>query len=115
MSLDPFAHPARYPAFVLIVLILVALMVGNLRRSGAGRRMLAVRDNERAAAVAGVNVAAVKLQAFALSGSIAALAGGLVAYSNPFFVTSNQGYAVMPSITLLTVAYIGGIASISGP
>ncbi len=113
-SLDPFAHPARYAIFVLIALVLVVIMVGNLRRSGAGRRMLAVRSNERAAAVAGVNVRAVKLQAFALSSSIAGLAGGLLAYSNPFFVVGNSGFAALPSITLLTIAYIGGIASISG-
>jgi branched-chain amino acid transport system permease protein len=113
-SLDPFTHSARYAIFVLIALILVVLMVGNLRRSGAGRRMLAVRSNERAAAVAGVNVPAVKLQAFALSSSIAALAGGLLAYSNPFFVLGNGGFAAMPSITLLTIVYIGGIASIAG-
>jgi branched-chain amino acid transport system permease protein len=113
-SLDPFAHPARYAIFVLISLVLTVLMVGNLRRSGAGRRMLAVRSNERAAAVAGVNVPAVKLQAFALSSAIAGLAGGLLAYSNPFFVLGNGQFAAMPSITLLTIAYIGGIAAISG-
>lgn len=113
-SLDPFAHPARYGGFALVLLVLVALLVGNLRRSGAARRMLAVRANERAAAVAGVNVAGVKLQAFTLSSAIAALSGGLLAYSNPYLTFGNGQFAAMPSITLVTIAYIGGIASIAG-
>jgi ABC-type branched-subunit amino acid transport system permease subunit len=113
-SLDPFAHPTRYGIFVLLVLTLVALVVGNVRRSGVGRRMLAVRSNERAAAVAGVNVSAVKLQAFALSSSIAALAGGVLAYANPFIVLASGAYGAMPSISLLIMAYIGSIAAVSG-
>jgi branched-chain amino acid transport system permease protein len=113
-SLDPYTHPTRYGGFVLAVLVLVALAVGNLRRSGAGRQMLAVRSNERAAAVAGVNVAAVKLKAFMVSSVIAAVAGGLLAYSNPFLVFGNGQFAAMPSITLVTLVYIGGIASVGG-
>jgi branched-subunit amino acid ABC-type transport system permease component len=113
-SLDPFAHPMRYGVFVVVALVLVALLVGNVRRSGIGRRMLAVRSNERAAAVAGVNVSAVKLQAFALSSSIAALSGGVLAYANPFLVLAGGGYGAMPSINILVLAYIGGIAVISG-
>jgi branched-subunit amino acid ABC-type transport system permease component len=113
-SLDPFDHPDRYGGFVLICALLVAYVVGNIRRSGLGRRMLAVRSNERAASVAGVNVPAVKLQAFAISAAIAAFGGGLLAYSNPFIVFGNGGFAAGPSISLLTVAYIGGIASIGG-
>ena len=42
--------------------------------------MLAVRGNERAAAVNGINVVATKLQAFALSAFIAGIGGGVLAY-----------------------------------
>lgn len=113
-SLDPFEHPMRYGVFVLIALTIVALAVGNVRRGGIGRRMLAVRGNERAAAVSGVNVSAVKLQAFALSSSIAALGGGVLAYANPFIVVGSGAYGALPSISLLIVAYIGSIAAVSG-
>lgn len=113
-SLDPFLHPMRYGMLCLVGLVISAVAVSNLRRSGAGRRMLAVRSNERAAAVAGINVRAVKLQAFTISSVIAAIGGGLLAYSNPFLVLGTGQFAAMPSITLLTVAYIGSIASISG-
>ena len=114
LSLDPFAHPVRYGIFCLIALVLMGILVSNVRRSGIGRRMLAVRSNERAAAVAGVNVPVVKLQAFMIGSMIAAVGGGLLAYSNPYFELGTGGFAALPSITLVTIAYIGGIASISG-
>jgi branched-chain amino acid transport system permease protein len=113
-SLDAFDHPTRYGLFALFVLVVVAIAVSNIRRSGIGRRMLAVRSNERAAAIAGVNVSAVKLQAFTISGIIAALGGGLLAYSNAFIVLGSSQFAALPSITLVTIVYIGGIASIAG-
>ena len=114
ISLDPFAHPARYGTFVLVMLVLVALLVGNLRRSGLGRQMLAVRSNERAAAVAGVDVAAVKLQAFTISSIVAAIGGGVLAYANQFFLVATGDFGASPSINLVTIAYIGGIASVGG-
>ena len=49
----------------LVVAVVLALLVANVRRSSLGRRMLAVRVNERAAAAAGVDVARTKLAAFA--------------------------------------------------
>ena len=54
-------------------------VVVNLRRSATGRRFLAVRGNERAAAAAGVNVAGTKLLAFGLSAFIAGIGGALSA------------------------------------
>jgi branched-chain amino acid transport system permease protein len=113
-SLDPFAHPMRYGMLCLVALVICALLVSNIRRGALGRRMLAVRGNERAAAVAGVNVAGVKLQAFMVAAILGAIGGGLLAYSNPFTEFSAGEFAAVPSITLITIAYIGGIASISG-
>ena len=113
-SLDPFLHPTRFGLMCLVGLLLMGMLVSNIRRTALGRRMLAVRSNERAAAVAGVNVSAVKLQAFMIASVIAAVGGGLIAYSNPFFEVGTGAYGALPAITLVTIAYIGGIASISG-
>ena len=55
--------------------ILCAFGVANLRRNGTGRRFLAVRANERAAAAAGVNVSRTKLLAFAIAAGIAGIGG----------------------------------------
>lgn len=114
LSLDPFMHPMRFGVMCLVGLVVTGLLVSHVRRTALGRRMLAVRSNERAAAVAGVNVSAVKLQAFMLASMIAAIGGGLLAYQNPFFEVGTGSFAAVPNITLVTIAYIGGIASISG-
>ena len=97
---------------LVVVALLVALMVANLRRSATGRRILAVRSNERAAAAAGVNVARTKLMAFAVSAFIAGLAGTLMAYR--FGAVSDASFGVVASLTALAVAYLGGITSVSG-
>ncbi|HEU5447892.1 MAG TPA: branched-chain amino acid ABC transporter permease, partial [Acidimicrobiia bacterium] len=63
--------------FCLVVLTLALICVTGIRRSRPGRSMVAVRDNERAAAARGINVSRTKLAAFAVSGALAGLAGGL--------------------------------------
>ncbi len=74
--------------------------------------MLAVRDNERAAAAAGVNVAATKLQAFALSAFIASLAGTVLAYQTGKIAF--ERFAPLTSVFFVSIAYIGGIVSVGG-
>lgn len=112
LDLAPIAHPERYGIFVLIVLVLLVLAVVNIRRGSVGRRWLAVRQNERAAAASGINVAAVKLQAFALSAFVAALAGGMLAYMTNR-VAFGQ-FSPLQSIFVVAIGYIGGIASVGG-
>ncbi|MEZ5169965.1 MAG: ABC transporter permease [Acidimicrobiia bacterium] len=112
VDLAPIEHPERYGVFVLVVLVLLAVAVSNLRRGSVGRRWLAVRHNERAAAASGINVAAVKLQAFALSAFVAALAGGMLAYMTNR-VAFGQ-FSPLQSIFVVAIGYIGGIASVGG-
>jgi branched-chain amino acid transport system permease protein len=98
--------------FCLVVLIAVALFVAALRQSKLGRRMLAVRANERAAAAAGVNVTAVKLSAFAIAALIAGVGGVLAAYN--LASVSSAYFGGIASLLILAYAYLGGISSISG-
>jgi len=111
-SIDASAHPERFGGFALVVLLLCVYAVCNLRRSKMGRRMLAVRDNERAAAGSSVAVSATKLQAFAFSSFIAALAGVLLAYQTG--TIAFERFAPLTSVLFVAVAFIGGIASVSG-
>jgi branched-chain amino acid transport system permease protein len=74
--------------------------------------MLAVRSNERAASAAGINVARVKLQVFALSSFIAGVGGCLIAYR--FGSVSDASFGTIASLTALAVAYLGGITCVSG-
>jgi branched-chain amino acid transport system permease protein len=109
------AGEASRPIYgVLLVCVALALAVGvaNLRQSASGRRVLAVRSNERAASAIGIEVARVKLQAYAVSSFIAGIAGCLIAYR--FGSVSDASFGVIASLTAMSVAYLGGITSISG-
>jgi ABC-type branched-subunit amino acid transport system ATPase component len=96
----------------LVVLILCVAGVAWLRRSRLGLMMLAVRDNERAAAAEAVNTVRTKLVAFGLSAFMAGVAGGLFAYL--YGHLSFDSFAPLASVTFVTTAYIGGIGSIAG-
>jgi sulfate-transporting ATPase len=111
-QVDPVLHPQRYAALMLIALVLVGLMVANLRRGSTGRKMIAVRSNERAAAGLGINVIGVKLYAFAVGAGIAGLGGVLIAFqqSNVQFTS----FDVFGSILLVQYGVIGGLGWISG-
>ena len=108
--LDP-AEPA-FALLVLAVLVGTAVGLARLRTSGAGRRLLAVRANERAAAAAGVDVTATRLRAFALSAFLAGVAGALLGYQQGRL--SFGSFGVFVSLAYLAVAYLGGIAGIGG-
>ncbi|MWA05423.1 branched-chain amino acid ABC transporter permease [Actinomadura sp. LD22] len=94
------------------VLIAVALLVARLRRDPLGRRMLAVRSNERAAAAAGVNVRNVKLAAFAISSAIAGLGGAMYAYD--FGTVSSGRFDLVLALAFIAFAYVGGITTVGG-
>ena len=96
----------------LAALAVACLAATALRRSSAGRLVLAVRDNERSAAALGVSPAAVKLAVFALSGFIAGFAGVLWAAVVRSLTVDQFGSHV--SMTVLAVAVVGGIGSLAG-
>lgn len=108
--------PKNYAIFALIVFTLVGIAVLNIRRSAAGRRMVAVRGNERAAAAAGVNVAQTKLYAFMLSGLIAGIGGVLIAFTNVVVALGNPGgrFDASYSINAIAQSTVGGIGFVSG-
>jgi branched-chain amino acid transport system permease protein len=111
---DSPLDPSGVPFGLLVLGVLVATAVGlaRLRSSGAGRRLLAVRANERAAAAVGVDVTATRLQAFALSAFLAGVAGALLGYQQGRL--SYGSFGVFVSLAYLAVAYLGGIAGIAG-
>ena len=92
--------------------VLLCLLVVSVRRGTLGRRMLAVRSNERAAAGAAINVRNVKLAAFGISALIAGVAGTLYAYN--FGSVSADRFSVPLALSLIAFAYAGGITLVSG-
>jgi branched-chain amino acid transport system permease protein len=96
----------------LVFVVLLCLLVVSVRRSATGRQFLAVRSNERAAAAAGIDVALTKVLAFGLAAFIAGVGGALSGYR--FGSVTSQYFGAFASLSFLTFAYLGGIASVSG-
>ena len=88
------------------------LIVANLRRSATGRRLVAVRTNERAAASLGISVFSVKLYAFAVASAIAGVAGILLAFRSQNIQYIE--YNVFASINSVGYAVIGGLGFVLG-
>jgi branched-chain amino acid transport system permease protein len=102
----------RYYFVCLTFLALLMLMARSLRRNRMGRILIGVRDNPKGVQAYGVNLASTKLAAFALSGFIAAVAGGLFTFALQS-IDSNT-YAATRSIDVFTIAVIGGLTSLPG-
>jgi len=98
--------------FVLAIALLLGILVASIRRSSLGRRMLAIRSNERAAAAAGVNVRNVKLAAFGISSFIAGIGGALYGYN--FSSVTVDRFSALTALSLIAFAYVGGITMVSG-
>jgi sulfate-transporting ATPase len=112
LDVGTVAHPGRWAVLCLVTLLVATLAVSNLRRSRSGRRLIAVRDNERAAASLGVNITMAKLFAFGLGSGLAGLGGVLLAFANRN-VQFDQ-YSPLQSIQIVLLAVIGGIGFITG-
>jgi ABC-type branched-subunit amino acid transport system ATPase component/ABC-type branched-subunit amino acid transport system permease subunit len=96
----------------LALLVLVAVAVRGLRNSTPGRLIIAVRDDERAAAAHGVTPATVKLMALAVSGFIAGMVG--VLWADAWLVASPDHFTPELSLSLLAIPVVGGLGSIGG-
>jgi ABC-type branched-subunit amino acid transport system ATPase component/branched-subunit amino acid ABC-type transport system permease component len=112
LDVGAIVHPDRYGALLILVFAVCAVAIANLRRGRSGRRLVAVRSNERAAASLGIGVAQAKLFAFVLSSGIAAVGGALLAFSNPVILFNN--YDPSTSIQYVGFAIVGGVGWIAG-
>ena len=109
----PLAGPLAFYYFCLAALAVIVVVARNYRRTRSGRAALSVRDNERGAAALSVAPVRAKLVAFALSGAMAALAGGLYVIGlqgMPF-----SGFNPETSLVIFTIVVIGGLGSMTGP
>ncbi|GAA3456541.1 ABC transporter permease subunit [Dactylosporangium matsuzakiense] len=113
VDMDTYFWPSRYAIFCLVLFILAALMVANLRRGRAGRRLVAVRSNERAAASIGISVARAKIFAFGISAALAAAGGVLLSFRQPN-VTFVPTYTAFQSIFAVVFSIIGGVGYLIG-
>jgi branched-chain amino acid transport system permease protein len=111
-SLDGKLPNSWFGLACLAVVVVLGLVVVNIRRSATGRRMLAVRANERAAAAAGIGVAHTKMLAFGLAAFVAGIGGALSGYR--FGAVTPVFFGSLASLLFLAFAYLGGISSVTG-
>jgi branched-chain amino acid transport system permease protein len=103
----------RWQAWVSVAVALVTLLLlANLEHSRIGRNWRAVRDNDVAAALDGINVAAARIRAFVVSATSAGIAGALLAIVTG--LVAPGAFTITLSIALLTAAVIGGLGSLAG-
>ncbi len=105
--------PRYYAAFVLAVLSIATVYF--VARSKLGLGMVAVRDDETAAQVTGVNTFKCKVLALFISALLAGLAGGVFAYLRLSFHYINVVFSPVWTFEPLMAAIIGGAGTIGGP
>ncbi|MCC6610912.1 MAG: branched-chain amino acid ABC transporter permease [Burkholderiales bacterium] len=98
----------------LAVLALATLTVYWLSRSRLGFGLIAIRENEDAAAVMGVNTTLYKVLAFVLSAAFSALAGGIYAY-HITFIDPVGVFDIGLNVKMIIMAVFGGPGSVFGP
>ncbi|MEU6646021.1 branched-chain amino acid ABC transporter permease [Saccharomonospora sp. NPDC046836] len=96
------------PWYVLTVtiIILILVLVGNLERSRVGRSWVAIRDDEDAAAIMGVNTFKFKIWAFVIGAAIGGLSGAL--YAGQLAFVNNQRFDIVTSVLFLAAVILGG-------
>ena len=104
-----FQSSQSYLAFCVAMLAIVGYLVWHLPDTKLGRAMRAVRDNELAAGVNGIDVFRTKVSAFAVCAVLGGLAGGL--FAGGFAYVSPDQFSFAESIQFLTMSLLGGVAS----
>ncbi|MCW2704056.1 MAG: branched-chain amino acid transporter ATP-binding protein/permease [Blastococcus sp.] len=114
---DIFGYELAGPTQVIIlawaVCIVVALAVRYIVRSPFGRTLRGLREDEIAARSLGKPTANLKIKAFVISSALAGVAGSLFAVQIRFI--SPAEFALDRSIEVLSLAIIGGLATLIGP
>jgi branched-chain amino acid transport system permease protein len=98
----------------LALLVLTTLTVAWISRSRFGFGLIAIRENEGAAAVMGVNTTLYKILAFALCSVFAAIAGGIHAYWITY-LDPGSAFDVTLNVKMIIMAVFGGPGTILGP
>src|SRR5580704_10801504 len=103
----------RWLAWVCALAALITLVIlANLAHSRVGRNWRAIRDDPVAAALAGLNVGALRVLAFIVSAACAGLAGAMLAVTTS--LVSPGSFTLSLSIALLAGAVLGGLGTLTG-
>ena len=98
--------------FLALLTIVVMLVLNRARNTQFGRRLAAIRDNEIAANVLGVNVYWSRVKAFTISGMLGGLSGSLLAMMAKYIAADNFSWT--RASTFVIMAMLGGVNSAPG-
>jgi ABC-type branched-subunit amino acid transport system ATPase component/ABC-type branched-subunit amino acid transport system permease subunit len=102
-----------YYYFALVLFLITFLLARNVRRSGFGRLLVAVRDNEDAARAFSVRASVVKLQGYLVAGFIAGIGGA--AYGHALATMGPSTFPTSASLTVVVLTVLGGVGVLAGP
>jgi branched-chain amino acid transport system permease protein len=97
---------------ILGSIVVITFIIYSLKRSRFGRDCIAIRDDELAASMMGINVYAHKMKVFIISSAITAYGGALYAF-NILFIEPNL-FNWLESAKLIIITFVGGLNSIAG-
>ncbi|MDY6880776.1 MAG: branched-chain amino acid ABC transporter permease [Thermodesulfobacteriota bacterium] len=107
-----FDTPQKKYWMIMVFTLLTLFFVKNLMRTRVGRALVAIRDNDLAAEVMGIDVSIYKLLAFFISCFFAGIAGGLFAHYISFI--NPVQFTLRDSILYLGILIVGGMGSTMG-
>lgn len=97
---------------ILLSIAVITFFIANLKRSRFGRNCIAIRDDELAASLMGINVYGHKMKVFILSSAITSYGGALYAFVIMFIEPNLFNW--LESAKLIVITFVGGINSITG-
>ncbi len=98
--------------FLLFFAVVAIVATMNLVRSRIGRAFVAIRDQDIAAEIIGINIFRYKLLAFAISSFYGGVCG--VLYTYYFGIANYEAFQIVVSIDYLAMIIIGGLGSVLG-
>jgi branched-chain amino acid transport system permease protein len=114
MPLSSYVPPERQYVYAVGLLVGVLGVVMVIVRSGLGLRLMALRDDEEAAADIGIRRLPVAMTTWMLSGGLTGLAGALVALQKSS-LEPVSAFSITFTLDMIVAAVIGGLSTIAGP
>jgi len=117
LFLPVYAIENRGIYFFYLMLMAAAISIAItwwVLRSRFGYGLIAIRENEEAAAVLGVNTTAYKVAAFALAAALTGLAGGIFSQWN-VFINQENTFPIEYNVQMILMALLGGTGTVFGP
>ena len=111
-TFDSAGHPEAFYYLCLVVVLLCLLAILSLLGSSSGRRFMAVRDSEDAAAAMGINTWLTKVVLFTTSAFFTGIAGALLAFQDGVIAPTTFPFGL--SLLFLAIVIMGGMASVWG-